>query len=126
MMSAIEILNNIPAKQAGLNKQIEIASIKRRIKRTAEDKIDSIMSEIGYMNREISRTRCDMLPFSTEEKEMLANELKTQFMEIPNKLAEELKKFFETIEVKSAQTTAAVSTDEQTENPCEKASAFGY
>ena len=126
MLSAIEILNNIPAKQANLNKQIELVSIKRRIKKAAENQISSILDEISYMNRDISRNRCDMLPFSAEEKEMLANEIKNQFMEIPNKLAEELKKFFESVNA-----VATTTTDQKEENSTEpvevnKISAFGY
>jgi len=127
MLSAIEILNNIPAKQANLNKQIELVSIKRRIKKAAENQISSILDEISYMNRDISRNRCDMLPFSAEEKEMLANEIKNQFMEIPNKLAEELKKFFESVNA-VATTTTDQKEENSTENPVEanKISAFGY
>lgn len=128
MLSAIEILNNIPAKQANLNKQIELASFKRRIKKAAENQINGILDELGYMNRDISRNRCDMLPFSVEEKEMLANELKNQFMEIPNKLTEELKKFFESVNATAVTTTAnatVASDNEQKESPHE-ISAFGY
>lgn len=127
MLSAIEILNNIPAKQANLNKQIELASFKRRIKKTAENQINNILDDLSYINRDISRNRCDALPFSVEEKEMLANELKNQFMEIPNKLAEELKKFFESVNT-VATTTTDQKEENSTENPVEasKISAFGY